>query len=195
MELILASGSSYRRALLDRLGLPYRVVRPDVDEGPVKEAAARQGITPRALAERLAMVKAESVAVSAADAVVLGSDQLAVVDGEVLGKPGTRERAIAQLQRLAGRSHELITALAIAHRGEIRLHTDVTTLRMRSLTREELERYVDADEPWDCAGSYKIEARGIVLFESIQCDDETAIIGLPLIALTSQLRELGFRLP
>lgn len=195
MELILASTSPYRRQQLERLGLPFHAVAPRFDEEEAKIRLQRLGTLPRDLAERLAMLKVESIASTAPDAVVIGGDQLVSLDGEVLGKPGTADRAIEQLQRMAGRPHDLITSIAAAHRGETRLHTDVTTLRMRSLTREEVERYVAADAPLDCAGSYKIESRGIALFDEIRSADQSAVTGLPMIALTTLLRGLGFSIP
>lgn len=195
MELILASTSAYRRQQLERLGLPFRAVAPHLDEEEAKVRLQRLGASPRDLAERLAMLKAESVAAKAPDSVVIGGDQLVSLDGEIVGKPGTVDRAVEQLLRMAGRSHDLITSIAAAYRGETRLHTDVTTLRMRPLTRIEIERYVAADAPLDCAGSYKIESRGIALFDEIRSADQSAITGLPLIALTTSLRGLGFLIP
>jgi septum formation protein len=192
-DLVLASTSPYRRALLERLGLPFRCVSPRVDEEALK--AERAGETPEALAERLALAKAASVADAFPAATVIGSDQLVAIDGEVLGKPGTADRAVAQLLRLAGHSHRLITAVAILDRGRVVSHTDVTTLHMRPLTAAELARVVAADSPLDCAGGYKLEARGITLFERIDSADHTAIVGLPLIALTTILRDLGYELP
>lgn len=191
MELILASTSPYRRALLERLGVPFRICDPGVDEERVKAL----GQAPRLLAERLAAAKAESVRNAGGEAVVVGSDQLVSLDDRILGKPGSQERAVEQLRLLAGREHELITALAVFHQGRLIRHTDVTTLRMRPLTREAIERYVQADRPIDCAGSYKLESRGITLFDRITTEDQTAITGLPLIALTTILRDLGFAIP
>ena len=191
MDLILASTSPYRRALMKRLGIPFRCVAPGVDEEGVKAL----GLGPRDLAERLAAAKAEAVARNEPGAIVIGSDQLVAFEGRVLGKPGTAERAVEQLMRLSGREHELITAIAVRHRDRRILHTDVARLRLRNLGRDEVERYVEADRPLDCAGSYKIEERGIALFERIECDDHTAIVGLPLIALTTILRQLGVRVP
>lgn len=193
MELILASTSPYRRALLERLGLPFRCVAPAVDEEALK--AEGRDETPEELAARLALAKASSVADAFPDAAVVGSDQLVAVDGDVLGKPGDAARAVEQLLRLAGRSHRLITAVAVLHRGRLVAHTDVTTLHMRPLTRDEAARVVAADNPVDCAGGYKLEARGITLFERIGSADSTAVVGLPLIALTTILRDLGFAVP
>lgn len=193
MELILASTSPYRRALLDRLGKPFLAIAPGVDEEPYRD----RGLLPREMAETLALAKAEAVASSHPDAIVIGSDQVAEADGLVLGKPGTVEAAVGQLRGMSGRSHRLITAMAVIHRapGVIISHTDVTVLAMRSLDDEAIRRYVEADRPLDCAGSYKIEARGIALFERIDTVDSTAIVGLPLIALTAILRQLGVAIP
>ena len=191
MELILASTSPYRRALLERLGVPFRCVAPRVDEEALKDDA----LAPGELARLLARAKAASMAGEVPDAVVIGSDQLVALDGRVHGKPGTVENAVEQLLAMAGRPHELVTAMAVWHRGKVVEHTDVTTLWMRPLTRAEAERYVAADRPLDCAGAYKLEARGIALFERIESGDHTAITGLPLIALTTILRDLGFAIP
>jgi septum formation protein len=190
-ELILASTSPYRRALLARLGVPFRCVAPAVDEGALGDPS----LSPRALAQRLARAKAERVAAAAPDAVVIGGDQLVSFEGRVFGKPGDAGRAADQLAVMAGRPHELITAVSVVHPGGAFDHTDVTTLWMRPLTRPEVERYVAADRPFDCAGSYKLEQRGVALFERIESADHTAITGLPLIALTTVLRGLGFAIP
>jgi septum formation protein len=192
-DLILASTSPYRRALLERLGVPFRGVAPRVDEEALKAQGTDE--TPEALAARLALAKADSVRDAFPEATVVGSDQLVALDGDVLGKPGTADRAVDQLRRLSGRSHRLITAMAVLDRGRLVTHTDVTTLHMRPLTRAELARVVAADNPLDCAGGYKLEARGITLFERIDSADHTAIVGLPLIALTTILRDLGHEVP
>lgn len=189
--LTLASTSPYRRALLERLGVPFRCVAPGVDE----EAFKALNLLPQELADRLALEKARAVAVREPGAVVIGSDQLADCGGQILGKPGDAARAAEQLASLAGREHELITALAVVHPGGVETHTNIARLRMRELTAQEISRYVEADRPFDCAGSYKLEERGIALFQSIVSDDHTAITGLPLIALTTILRRLGYRVP
>jgi septum formation protein len=191
MALILASTSPYRRALMERLGLPFRALAPALDEDSLKDP----GLGPRLLTERLAEAKARSLVESEPEATIIGSDQVASLDGTILGKPGSEEGAVEQLIRMAGREHQLITSVCVLHRGHPRMHTDVTTLAMRTLSRDEIERYVAADRPIDCAGSYKLESRGITLFERIETQDSTAIVGLPLIALTSMLRELGFAIP
>jgi septum formation protein len=193
VDLILASTSPYRRTLLERLGLPFRCVAPGVDE-----AAFKQEITdPAALALRLAVTKAEAVATRFPDSVVIGSDQLAAIDGDILGKPGSPSAAVAQLERLAGRTHGLVTAVCVLRHsdGLCRTHTDRTRLTMRPLSHDELTRYVALDDPTDCAGSYKIESAGVALFERIETDDFTAITGLPLIALARLLRDFGISMP
>lgn len=190
-DLILASTSPYRRALLARLGVSFRCVAPPVDEEGLKDPT----LAPRDLAERLARAKAGGVARLEPEAVVIGSDQLIACEGRVFGKPGDARSASEQLLAMAGRPHDLITAVAVVAGGRVVGHTDVTTLWMRPLTRVEVERYVSADRPFDCAGSYKLEERGITLFERVVSDDHTAVTGLPLIALTTILRGLGFVVP
>jgi septum formation protein len=193
MKLILASTSPYRRSQVERLGVPFRSVAPPVDEDALKSEWG--GIDPRELAERLARAKAESIARSEPDAAVIGGDQLVAFDGSILGKPGTSERAVAQLFAMSGRSHDLITALAVIHGSHLYARTDVTRMTLRPLTLEEIRRYVEADRPLDCAGSYRLEARGIALFERIASEDHSAIVGVPMIALTTILREIGFAIP
>jgi septum formation protein len=193
MDLILASTSPYRRALVERLGIPFRCVAPPIDEEVLKANLGQS--SPRELAERLALAKAAGVAELEPEAVVIGGDQLVAFDGAILGKPGTTEQAIAQLQRMSGRSHELVTALAVLHQGRVYAHTNVTKLCLRPLTLEEIERYVETDRPLDCSGSYKLESRGITLFEKIDSDDHSAIVGVPLIALTTILRTIGLAIP
>ncbi len=190
-ELILASTSPYRRQLLERLGLPFRCASPDLDESTFKNL----GLSPRDLAERLAQEKARAVSNRQPAAFVLGGDQLATIDGQILGKPGSFEAAVQQLTHLSGHDHALITAIALVHGEKVWTHTDETILTMRPLTEPEIRRYVKADLPLDCAGAYKLEARGITLFERIASADHSAITGLPLIALTDLLRAQGFAIP
>lgn len=193
--LILASTSRYRRALLERLGLPFTAVAPACDEDALKDPR----LAPQALAEFLAEAKAASIAMQQPTAVVIGSDQLAAVevDGRwiILGKPGTTEKAVDQLALLCGRTHVLITAMVVARGSERWRHTDITRLTMRRPDRAALERYVAADQPLDCAGAYKLECRGITLFETIDSADASAITGLPLLALTRILAGLGYAIP
>jgi septum formation protein len=191
--LILASTSAYRRALLERLGVPFRCMAPLCDESAIQRAEA--GSEPRLLAEKLALTKASSLVDEEPEATIIGCDQLVSFQGQVFGKPGTAARAVEQLAAMAGRVHELITVMVVIRGGEGVCHTDITRLRMRRLTLDAIERYVAADNPIDCAGSYKLETRGIVLFDRIESDDQTAITGLPLIALVNILRDMGFAIP
>ena len=190
-DLVLASTSPYRRALLKRLGVPFRCRVPLIAEDDLKIG----DWNPRELAEHLALAKVESLRDAEPEATLVGSDQLVNFEGRIFGKPGTPERAAEQLAAMAGRPHMLITALAVWHDGQAYVHTDLTTLHMRPLDLKEIERHIAADRPFDCAGSYKIEERGIMLFERIESHDHTAITGLPLIALTTLLRRLGFAVP
>ncbi len=189
--LILASESTYRRALLDRLALPYRAIAHRCDE---RAFLADDSLEATALA--LATEKAKSLEDTHAASFIIGSDQIAEVDGEVLHKPGNRENAIGQLSRLAGREHRLLTALALRFPdGRVATALDVHVMHMRPLCPNEIERYIDMDSPLDCCGSYKIERLGISLFERIEGSDFTAIMGMPLLALTTMLRDAGFWVP
>lgn len=189
--LILASTSPYRRLLLERLRLPFACERPGVDEDEMKRTLR----DPLATVQALARAKARAIAARFPAAIVIGSDQAATVDGEILDKPGTTANACAQLQRLQGREHQLLTAVAIAHPGGLHEFVDTTHLHMRELTAAEIERYVAREQPLDCAGSYKIEGLGIALFDRIASEDQTAIVGLPLLRLSHALRGLGLALP
>lgn len=186
-RLILGSTSRYRRELLERLRLPFDIVAPDVDESPWPDEA------PIALARRLAMAKARAVSGPHPQAVVIGSDQVCELDGEALGKPGDHERATAQLRRLRGRDARFHTAVAVVCAGSGFQAEDLATVkvRFRSLTDAEIERYLRLDEPYDCAGSGRCEALGITLLESIDSDDPTALVGLPLIRTARMLRAAG----
>ncbi len=186
-SLILASTSRYRRELLERLRLPFEVDAPDVDETP------RHGEPPAALAERLAQAKAAVVSGRHPDAVVIGSDQVADLAGVPLGKPGTHERAVAQLHAMSGRAVVFHTALAVLRpaTGFARVLRVPVTVRFRRLDEAEIEAYLRAEQPYDCAGSAKSEGLGIVLLDAIESDDPTALIGLPLIATARLLREAG----
>ena len=191
-ELVLASGSPYRRQLLERLGLEFSVESPQVDE------RALSGEDPATLATRLAQLKARTVAVRHPGAVVIGSDQVAVRDNQVLGKPGNELAAIDQLRGSSGKPVEFLTAVAISDGGspgsDPMLHMDVTRVQFRPLESAEIERYVARDNPLDCAGGFRCEGLGIALFERIDSQDPTALIGLPLIWVSAALRQLGFEL-
>ena len=189
-RLILASTSRYRRQLLERLRLPFEAVAPEIDETPNPEEP------PARLARRLAAAKATAVAGRHPGAWVIGSDQVAELDGAALGKPGSREDAVAQLAAMSGRAVVFRTALALARDGEPHLREeDITTVHFRQLGRGEIVRYVDLETPLDCAGSFKAEGLGITLFDAIDSRDPTALIGLPLIATARLLRQTGFALP
>lgn len=188
-RLILASTSPYRRELLARLGLPFETIRPGTDE------AAMPGETPIDLARRLAIAKATDVAIREPDAWVIGSDQVAELDGVPLGKPGDRNGAIAQLCAMSGRTVAFRTSLALCRGQRCLAALDTTTVRFRSLANDEIARYVDAEQPFDCAGSFKCEGLGISLFEAIESRDPTALVGLPLIEAARLLREAGFAVP
>ena len=189
-RLLLASTSPYRRELLSRLRIPFDIARPEVDETP------HPGESPLALAQRLAAAKAATVAAREGGAWVIGSDQVAELDGEPLGKPGGRDQALAQLAAMSGRSVAFRTALCVMHRDLGRFDAvDTTVVRFRSLAGEEIARYVDTEQPFDCAGSFKSEGLGIALFEAIDTSDPTALVGLPLIATARLLRQAGFALP
>jgi septum formation protein len=190
-DLVLASTSVYRRSLLERLGVPFRWRAPLCDEASLKTAET----DPRTLAETLAHAKAASLALAEPDATVIGCDQVVSFQGRVFGKPVSIAGAIEQLRAMAGQAHELITALVVFAGDRNFAHTDVTRLQMRQFSRGAIERYVAADQPLDCAGAYKLESRGIALFEKIESDDHTAVTGLPLIALVTILRELGYEVP
>lgn len=169
--------------------MPFSVAAPEVDE------AAHVGPIPEETARLRARAKAEDVRRRQPDAVVIGGDQLVDLEGEILGKPGSSEGAIGQLERLAGRSHRLLTAVAVLGPGGAAEHLDVTVLSMRPLSRAALARYVAHDRPEGCAGSYRIEGQGIALFHRIVGNDPTAIEGLPLGALTAMLGGLGIEVP
>ncbi|GHT80890.1 Maf-like protein [Betaproteobacteria bacterium] len=196
-RLILASTSVYRRQLLERFGLPFEVAHPQVDE------TALPGEAPPALAQRLALAKAEAVARRHADALIIGSDQVAAqitaAGDEIFGKPGTLERAVDQLSRMSGQEVIFHTAVALVdtrtgHPGP-QLATVPTRVRFRPLTETEIRRYLAREPAFDCAGSAKCEGLGITLLDALSGDDPTALIGLPLIALARMLRATGMELP
>lgn len=187
--LILASTSRYRAELLQRLHLPFDTQRPDVDETP------QPGEMPAKLAMRLAQAKAAAVASTHPRAWTIGSDQVAELDGVPLGKPGDRPHAVAQLAAMSGKTVHFHTAACVMQGHAVHTAMDLTRVRFRTLSTDEIERYVDAEQPFDCAGSFKSESLGICLFDAIESSDPTALIGLPLIATAKLLREAGFMLP
>jgi len=187
--LILASTSVYRRELLERLRIPFEVISPKVDETPLTGESTLE------LALRLAQAKAAAVAKQNPHAWVIGSDQVADLCGAAIGKPGNFERAMAQLQLMRGQTVTFHTALCLMQ-GAVQTTLSIPTeVSFRKLSDEVIERYLLAEEPYDCAGRAKSEGLGISLLESIKSDDPTALIGLPLIALTGLLRDAGFMIP
>ncbi len=190
-RLILASGSRYRRALLDRLHIEYTVASPDIDETHLP------GETPYEYVERLAREKAATVAARQSPALVIGSDQAAVLDGKVLGKPGTVERATEQLRHASGRRVDFLTGLCVHDTETGRVLSGVVpfTVHFRELSDEQIARYLAVEPALDAAGSFHSEGYGITLFRALEGDDPTALIGLPLIRLTELLRQSGISLP
>lgn len=190
-RILLASASRYRQGLLDRILDDYETVAPGVDE------TAEPGEGPEALAGRLARNKAEIVSRKTRDSLIIGADQLAVLDGTVLGKPGNHQKAVEQLLAASGKVVRFLTAVCVLDPASRRRyeHIDKTTVRFRQFDRRLADAYLRHDEPYDCAGSFKIEGAGFVLFESVTTDDPTALIGLPMIWLAGTLQELGYLLP
>jgi septum formation protein len=190
-HLILGSSSPYRRELLQRLRLPFECHSPSIDESP------QPGEAPADTARRLALAKAHAVAAQQPGAVVIGSDQVAELNGQPLGKPGTHERAVAQLRAMSGQQMHFHTAVAVLDAQGLCVGQALNTVRvrLRTLSEAEIEHYLRAEQPYDCAGSAKVEGLGITLLEAVESDDPTALIGLPLIATTTLLRRAGFALP
>jgi septum formation protein len=187
---VLGSSSPYRRELLSRLRLPFTVEIPDVDESP------RAGEAPRDLALRLALAKAHAVATRFPDAIVIGSDQVAELGGQPLGKPGSHEKAVAQLRQMRGEAVVFHTALAVVCRqsGFEQLELAPVTVKFRRLSDAEIESYLRVEQPYDCAGSARSEGLGIALLDSIDSDDPTALVGLPLIRTCRMLRAAGLKI-
>ncbi len=189
-KLILGSTSAYRRELLSRLHVPFSVESPHVDETPLP------GEHPAALARRLALAKAQAVAQRFPDCVVIGSDQVADLDGQALGKPGNHERAVAQLRQMRGKTVVFQTAVAVVcqQSGFCQQALAPVKVTFRALDDDEIETYLRAEQPYDCAGSAKSEGLGIALLQSIENDDPTALVGLPLIRTSQMLRAAGIAL-
>ncbi len=192
-QIILASSSTYRKELLQRLQLPFLAIAPDIDESPLNHEAPEQ------TALRLAQQKAEAIAMSYPDAIIIGSDQVATLDGLQIGKPGDHARALQQLQMMRGREVIFHTALCVLSKSAkttetiLQIKNCQTTVRFRNLSDTELDAYLRIEQPYDCAGSAKNEGLGIAILEAIHSDDPTALTGLPLITLTSMLRKLGIQ--
>jgi septum formation protein len=188
-RLVLGSTSPYRRDLLSRLRIPFEVVAPDVDETPLPSEA------PREIALRLALAKAKAVGAAHPDAVVIGSDQVADLAGEPLGKPGTHQNAVAQLSRMSGQTVVFHTALAVVcvATGFEQLELAPVTVQFRELSADEIESYLRAEQPYDCAGSARSEGLGVALLHTIESDDPTALVGLPLIRTCRMIRAAGVK--
>ena len=190
-KLILASSSPYRKILLERLGIPFDIFSPSVDESP------RENETSATLVSRLASDKARAAALHFPSALVIGSDQIAICNEKVVGKPGSRAKAIGQLREFSGQTVQFLTALAVLC-SDTAFHyerTVVTDVGFRELSDDEIHLYVEVDNPIDCAGSFKSEAAGISLLRSMISEDPTAIIGLPLITVSEALRQAGLQVP
>lgn len=188
MKLILASQSPYRKAILNRVGIQFVSQTPLVDEEALKLSGPRMA---NELCLYLAEKKAESIAVNCPDDVVLGSDQMAVLDGVKIDKPGSMEKAFAQLRSLSGREHDLLTAMALYHKGQCVKEVSVNKIRLRHLSDEEIHASLVRDQAFDCAGSYKIEKSGLWLIESLKTDDPSSIEGLSMMLLYRLLKKLN----
>lgn len=191
VPLVLASSSPYRRQLLQRLGLDFRTCSPAIDE------SRKNGETAEDLVTRLAREKAQCMAKDYPDAVIIGADQVATMEDGILTKPGDHDRAVLQLKKLSGREVCFLTGLCVLNVKSGREQSGMVPcyVRFRTLEENEIERYLQAEKPYDCAGSFKSEGLGISLLQSLRGDDPTALIGLPLIRLAGMLREAGFNLP
>lgn len=190
-SLILASTSPYRREQLQRFCLSFEALAPDCDE----DAYKNKGLAVEELASTLAYEKAKSIQKAHPEAVIIGADQVAAVDGKILSKPGKRDKACEQLAELQGKTHQLITAVCILDGDKKHSHLEIANLTMANLSEQQIERYVEKDLPLYSCGSYKIESFGIALFDKIDVDDFTSIVGLPMLYLGRTLREIGFQFP
>jgi len=187
-HIILGSGSSYRRQLLEKLRLKFEQISPDIDETPYPGESATD------LCRRLARKKAEAISALHSHAVIIASDQCATLGSTILGKPGTRENAIAQLQACAGKTVRFVTGLCVYDgRGSFFDTIDTFDVTFRLLTQQQIERYIDADQPFDCTGSFKSESYGITLFSDLSGKDPNTLVGLPLIKLIDLLEKVGIR--
>jgi len=186
-QLVLASTSPFRRTLLERLGLPFETAAPEADESPLENE------TPSALVARLAEAKARAIAPQFSDALIIGSDQVAVLDGQILGKPGNHQTAVQQLQAASSRQVDFLTGLCLLNTQTQNCHVKVVPFSVvfRSLSDSQIEQYLLKEKPYNCAGSFKSEGLGISLFEKMLGDDPNALIGLPLIELITMLSDEG----
>lgn len=192
LPIVLASGSPYRQSLLRQIRMPFEVAVPGVNEKAIKDMEH----SPQDLAIILAKMKGESVLLTHPNAIIIAADQVAHFNGKILSKPGSKEKAQAQLEALQGSTHELLTALWVHHPSHgAKTHLETARIRIRSLSSETISRYLELDQPYDCAGAYKIEQVGLSLIQEIQCADINSVVGLPMIALNNILREWNLPLP
>jgi MAF protein len=187
MQLVLASTSPFRRSILEKLGVAFDCHAPEIDEAP------QPGETPSQLVERLSIAKAQAVAAHLKQGLVIGSDQVAVIDDDILGKPGNHANAVAQLERTAGKTVTFLTGLALVNAASGSIQAEVVPFKVvfRQLTREQIENYLKVEQPYNCAGSFKSEGLGIALFDRLEGDDPNTLIGLPLIRLIRMLEKEG----
>lgn len=191
MQLVLASTSPFRKALLEKLGVPFATASPDVDESPHADENAEQ------MVKRLSEAKARAVAEQYPDALIIGSDQVAVIDDQILGKPGTHQRAVEQLHHASGKIVTFLTGLCLYNSATNESQSEVVPFRVhfRNLNDSQIENYLQKEQPYNCAGSFKSEGLGIALFERLEGDDPNTLIGLPLIRLIRMLEQQGWRIP
>ena len=191
INIILASSSPYRRSLLQRLEIPFESESPDVDESQL------EGETPTDLVLRLAEMKARAISTEHPETLIIGSDQVAIADDEILGKPGNHENAVTQLKKISGKSIVFLTGLCVINIANNNMQGDCIsyTVHFRDLTEAEIERYLLQEKPYDCAGAFKSEAYGVSLVRLMEGDDPTSLIGLPLIRLSEMLRNEGLNIP
>lgn len=187
MQLVLASTSPFRKSVLEKLGVPFECHAPEVDETPLT------GEKPAQLVERLSIAKAQAVAAHYQQGLIIGSDQVAIIDGEILGKPGNHEDAIKQLERASGKTVTFLTGLALVNTASGSIQAEVVPFKVifRPLTHSQIVNYLHAEQPYSCAGSFKSEGLGIALFERLEGDDPNTLIGLPLIRLIRMLEKEG----
>ena len=190
-KIILASTSIYRKQQLERLNIPFSTASPDINEASLKN----KNLDHFTLSRELSLLKARNISSTFKDAIVIGGDQVASFNHAILSKPKTKQKALQQLLSMTGKEHQLVTSLAIIANGREYIHTCIANMKMRHLTEEQIIRYIDIDEPLQSCGSYKLEALGISLFEKIDCDDYTSIIGIPLMWTAKLLSELGIEIP
>ena len=187
MNLVLGSSSKFRKAQMDQLGLKYECHSPNIDEDSIKDS----NLGPKDISKQLSLQKAQAVLEHFPDSVIIGADQVLNFKGTIFNKPGDKDNAKKQLQSLSGNTHELITSYAIITKDKQIVETVTSIMNMRELSQEQISRYVELDNPIYSCGAYKLETMGIALFESIACPDHSAIIGLPLISLTTNLKKFG----